>query len=193
MHHGQFKLVHDLDKIINTEFQRPISIDGLNEVERYIEIKADEQESEALALRFSVLSISKFNADVWLSLDHDHYVYARIKLSADVLQSCVFTLEPLLTSITDGFELNFLSDDQMDTYHLKDYTLEFDRNIEPPGIITDRTIDLGAVISEYLCLTIDPYPRIKGMDLENINSSDSDSGQTVSSPFAALKQWRGKT
>jgi uncharacterized metal-binding protein YceD (DUF177 family) len=110
-----------------------------------------------------------------------------ILLTADLIQSCVVSLEPVPAHIERRFsrELHFTgplrrgakpSDPQAATTAV----LEDD---EPPEDISDLNYDLaGPVLEEYV-LSLDPYPRAKGAEFGLKPAAEA----RPESPFAALK------
>jgi len=53
---------------------------------------------------------------------------------------------------------------------------------EPPEMLVDGKIDLGAIATEFLLLGIDPYPRKAGAEFATVKVDDAGSR-----PFAALE------
>lgn len=104
---------------------------------------------------------------------------------ADIIQSCVVTLEPVESRLVEPFEVEFRPG-------APSGVAEFDalevRDIEP---LEGGVIPVGRIVYEHLASAIDPYPRKEGVVLEPL-SSGSDGDQDAS-PFAVLKQLRPKT
>jgi hypothetical protein len=93
------------------------------------------------------------------------------------------TLEPIENEIEEGIDLVFVpasaggpADDEMN--------LSADA-AEPPEVLIDGVVDLGAIATEFLILGIDPYPRKPGAVFESPPSADAGA-----SPFAALAALR---
>lgn len=180
------------------EFRRPLGLEDLGEDNRSLELAATAEECAALARRYSVLSVEGLRAEAWVRREGNRGARARVQFSADVIQSCVVTLEPVRNQIRDAFELSFLPPEEADARQEEDEAAYDPESLydpmsdEPPADVVDGNIDLGEVIAEYLSLAIDPYPRKEGVDLGTRNSSAGQSGGGEEGPFTALKQWRGK-
>jgi hypothetical protein len=58
---------------------------------------------------------------------------------------------------------------------------------DPSDAIRNGVIDLGAMVSEFLVLGIDPYPRKPGAVF---TPPESASGEGANKPFAALAKLR---
>ncbi len=80
------------------------------------------------------------------------------RLRAEVVQSCVATLEPVSAAIEEDFSLLFAPDRDADA----DLLLRpEDELIEPLG---DGIIDIGEAVAQQLSLALDPYPRASSAD-----------------------------
>lgn len=182
----------------NFGFQRLISVDSLKEDQQHLLLEAELDECKELARRFSVVSVERLNAEIWAWQEGERSFRARVQFSADVVQSCVVTLDPVLSNVRDTFELSFLPSSEI---HLRydeadeadeERGLDFSKE-EPPEEIIDGNIDLGGVVAEYLSLAINPYPRKQGVDLAEWSSEIGVESRLKSeSPFETLKNWRGK-
>ena len=113
-----------------------------------------------------------------------------MRFAADVVQSCVATLEPVGSRVEDRFEVAFVPPDPalgQETQRPRDLGGE-----EPLGQVVGGVIDIGGPIAEHLSLAIDPYPRKPGAGLGARQSPDGRPDVDESGPFAALSKWRGK-
>lgn len=104
------------------------------------------------------------------------------RVSGRVSQTCVVTLEPFESDVAEDVELTFA--EERDVSKLSPEEVER-RKIDPPDEIVDGKIDLGAVMTEFLALSLDPYPRKPGVDFEPIVDDKAED-----SPFAALGKLR---
>lgn len=110
------------------------------------------------------------------------------RLTADVVQSCVVSLEPVTGHIEVEFERKYLSPDLLGSG--KDETdVHVDPIAEDPPEKLGHEIDLGEVLVEELSLNLDPYPRKAGSALDSRVSGEAD---VKESPFAALAKLKGK-
>jgi uncharacterized metal-binding protein YceD (DUF177 family) len=107
------------------------------------------------------------------------------RLTAQAIQTCVVTLEPVEATIDVPVDAEFLPADLIE---------QLDENAEEPGgqghldwpePIIDGKIDLGPFIYETLATSLDPYPRKQGASFDWSQASpEQDTGG--SGPFAAL-------
>jgi uncharacterized metal-binding protein YceD (DUF177 family) len=102
-------------------------------------------------------------------------VHVAGQVSAHLGQTCVVTLEPIESDLTETIDLVFAPGAQAQP---KDYKLDE----EPPEMPVDGKIDLGAIATEFLLLGIDPYPRKAGAEFDPVKADDAGAR-----PFAALE------
>ncbi len=96
-------------------------------------------------------------------------------MNAHLGQTCVVTLEPIESDLTELIDLVFAPAAQA-----QDKDLKLDD--EPPEMLVDGKIDLGAIATEFLLLGIDPYPRKVGAQFAPVKADDASAR-----PFAALE------
>ena len=97
-------------------------------------------------------------------------------LEAEVVQSCVVSLDPVEQSVAERFTLRFVPEGDVTD----------DDDPEAPDEIPYRgsSIDLGEATAEQLALALDPYPRREDAELD---PSATASEQTTFSGLAALR------
>jgi uncharacterized metal-binding protein YceD (DUF177 family) len=61
---------------------------------------------------------------------------------------------------------------------------------DPPDPIIAGRIDLGALVTEFLALSLDPYPRKPGVEFEDAPTAPDD--RLEESPFAKLAALKDK-
>jgi len=108
------------------------------------------------------------------------------EIAARLTQTCVATLEDFESSVVAPVDIRFSPDGvdpnaEIDLSELVDVEGE-----DPPDLLVDGRIDLGAIIAEFLVLALDPYPRKPGAVFEAAEP------EADASPFAALKALRGE-
>ena len=163
------------------------------ETGRAFSVEPDEEELGALARYLSVESldnlrfdgrIEPFEADGWR-------VEGRIV--ATVRQSCVVTLEPVLTNFALAVARTFLPNAIPSTaFTFTPDAPETER--DPPEPLGDA-IDLGQILVEDLALAIDPYPRLAGVELGELRHAAPGVAPLEPEelrPFASLSALRDK-
>ncbi len=165
-----------------TEFSRRVQVEGLGEDEVTKQIEATADEREALAERPGLLSVESLTATLHLRrLAGRPLVRVNGGFVAEVVQSCVVTLEPVASR---------LEGDVVRCYTLAPAEAATEREIlvdpdeeEPPEPVPAGGIDLGEAVAEQLALEIDPYPRAEGAKLER---AEWGGGAERDSPFQVL-------
>lgn len=107
---------------------------------------------------------------------------AKGRIRADAVQTCGITLEPLPAAIDADFTLRFVEPADApagEPAHEIEIGLEDD---DPPDVIEDGVLDLGALVVEQLSLALDPFPRKPGAVFE------APDGPAEPSPFAVLSK-----
>ena len=185
---------------IGPEFSRIVAADRMEAVET-LEIVADGAERAALARRFGLDSLDALTASVTLTKFGDgRRVRLSANFSADVLQSCVVTLEPAPSRIEDSFVLVY-DEDAGGPAEAETVVLLKGRISPEPW--SDVVIDVGEAVAEHLALALDPYPRATGADLSALGlapgegdagkEGDDPDGEFSGSPFKELAKLRRKT
>jgi uncharacterized metal-binding protein YceD (DUF177 family) len=121
------------------------------------------------------------------------------RVSADVTQSCVVSLDPVPAQIDEPFTRRFLTADVLAREVETEEILVDPEADDPPEVWDGGDIDLGAIAAEHLALALDPYPRRPGVDLAKIapklvadesvapKPGQNAAGDKKPNPFAVLK------
>jgi len=107
-------------------------------------------------------------------------------LQATVRQKCVVTLEPFDNTIRENISIRFAPPETITPEPEGMINLDAE---EPPDALSDGTLDLASIVTEFLALAIDPYPRRPGAVFSQPESGEAD---RKSSPFAALERLRSR-
>ncbi len=185
---------------IGPEFSRPVAVDRMEAVET-LDIVAGGHERAALARRFGLDSLEALTASVTLARFADaRRVRLSANFSADVVQSCVVTLEPVPSRIEDSFVLVY--DEDAGGAAGAEIVVLLKGQISPEPL-PGNVIDVGEAVAEHLALALDPYPRAPGGKLPafgltpggaDAGKENDDTAAAVSeSPFKELAKLRRKT
>lgn len=102
-------------------------------------------------------------------------------LEADVIQSCVVTLEPVETHVVEPFEAEFRPG-LTEALGSAEFDALAEREIEP---LEGESIPVGRIVYEHLASAIPAYPRKEGVAFEQPPVPE---GAETTSPFAVLEQ-----
>jgi uncharacterized metal-binding protein YceD (DUF177 family) len=108
------------------------------------------------------------------------------RVTADVTQSCVVSLEPLTAHLEDDFDVEFWP------------TVTVAANDEEKRVLDGRDVEaiehgqiaIGRIVFDTLSGAVDPFPRKPGAAFEWSDGEDEKSGKI--SPFAALSKLKPK-
>ncbi|SHL71959.1 YceD family protein [Roseibium suaedae] len=173
--------------------------DRLGDQVKPVKVVPDEAELARIAKAYDVDGIESLTADLVLKPWRKDGVRVAGTLVADVRQICVVTLEPFVQRLTDEIDRTF---EPVSTRPRRPKDLNDDGEIEidlegidPPDVMIDGVLDLGALICEQLALNIDPFPRKPGAEFDDVVEDAGDEGETAEekpSPFAALAKLKGE-
>ncbi len=167
------------DRTEIAEFPRPIDLTRLGDREVTHAIEATAAERAALAARFGLASLDSLTATLRVQRVRDG---AAIRLAgtfaADLAQACVVTLDPVRQRIEETFEVLYSADSPTE-----ESAIGADPDLDWPEPLPEGTLDLGETVAQQLSLTLDPYPRAPGIELDSQWGGETGAS---ASPFAAL-------
>jgi uncharacterized metal-binding protein YceD (DUF177 family) len=139
---------------MSPELSRPIAVDRLPPE---FAVQASPTECAALALRLHIEAVESLICHFTLRRQGS-VITAEGVLEADVVQTCVVSLDPVGQRVEDRFTIRFVPDGREPT----------DDDPEAPDEIPYQgsMIDLGEAATEQLALALDPYPRLPGAELD---------------------------
>jgi hypothetical protein len=152
------------------------------------EFAASQAEMAAIAGLLDLPALEGLTLTCRLRQAGGHRLRLTGRLTANVTQTCVVSLEPMQTSLDVPVEVEFWPLSLME---------ELERSAEDPvnsGLldwpepIIDGVIDLGPIIYETLATALDPYPKREGVSFEWSQGGASAGKGGESGPFAALKR-----
>jgi hypothetical protein len=165
--------------LVEIEFSRLLPVDKIPAAGLTQTHEAKDIERQALAKRFGLLDIASLRGDMTVGpLRSDQTIQVTGKITADVTQQCVVTLEPLPAHIEQDITVIFAAD--ASEAGLGNHETFGTEEIEP---IVDGAIDLGELIAQHLGISLDPYPRKPGQAF--IEASYGDVGAKAG-PMAEL-------
>ncbi|MBK8175586.1 MAG: DUF177 domain-containing protein [Rhodospirillales bacterium] len=181
-----------------SEFCRRIPVHDLPSAGRTFEIEANVEERRALSRRYGIEAVNRLQAYGTLKPEADgRCVRLEGRLSADVVQTCVVTLDPIEALIEVWFA-RLYSADATDVWQdgLADAAqadigdgeafIEASSELyaEP---LTGDSLDVGDALAEQLAIELDPYPRKPGAVF---TGCDCEVPDTTPSPLEHLANWR---
>ena len=162
------------------DWKFPVTLSNLPPRETAFELVPDEAARAWLARRAGVPAIPRLIARLKVQPEGREGAAVQGSIEATVRQTCVVTLESFDNEIHEPIALRF---EPAEAVAARPPQAEEVVGEDPPEPLTDGTLDLAAVVAEFLILSIDPYPRRPGAVFSPPGAAE---GGKEPSPFAAL-------
>ncbi|MGJ0392949.1 MAG: YceD family protein [Methylocystis sp.] len=170
---------------------RPLSISEVSPEGLDVQIVASESERAALAEMNALPAVHSLEATLRARRWRGDGLEVTGELRALVRQACVVTLDEFDSEVVESIELRFAPPKDAPRPRSRRHAPEpeiIEQNAldeDPPDPLVGGVADLGAVISEFLTLALDPYPRRPGAEFVE-PAPEEEAG--VVSPFSTLRQ-----
>ena len=164
-------------------FSRPFAVSELRDTGHEIAITARPDERQALAAMDGLAAISRLEADFRIARRGRIGLSVIGRVRASVTQTCVISLELFEAEVSEPISVRYDLKRQ-ETPDLEAAAFEIG-DADPPELVVDGRIDLGALAAEFLALALDPYPRKPGAVLVSVPVPAE---PPKSFPFTELKQ-----
>ena len=173
-----------MDKKVGLKYQIELS-EIRNNDDVTLNITATPQECAVLAKRLGIPEVTSLTATVTLKqgLRHDLFDVDGHVL-AHVVQECSVTLDPLQETIDDNFS-------EMLTTSAKALAPIDEDNVDdqPVELIEGDRIDVTEIVSQWVGLSLNPYPRSDAPIFEHVEVEE---GKPAHKPFEILENLKGK-
>jgi uncharacterized metal-binding protein YceD (DUF177 family) len=167
----------------NRAWSVPVRLDEVPETGLHLDLEANATVRAAIAAASGVNEVPQLTAAFDVARHGRDGLHVTGTVSARVRQTCVVTLDPVENEIAEVVDLVFVPASAPGPLANEvDLAAEA---AEPPEVLIDGVVDLGAITAEFLMLAIDPYPRKPDAVFEPPASADDGSH-----PFAALAALR---
>jgi len=159
-----------------------------------VTVSPDAAALKAIAATYDLDAIHELTAEFTLKPYRKAGVRVVGPVTAAIAQTCIVSLEPFDSRVTVHVDRTFephssrprkirdLNDDGEIEIELE--------SLDPPDVILDGVLDLGAVICEELVLSLDPFPRKDGVVFEGgdgVEEAEPEDEPEKPSAFAALQ------
>ena len=162
---------------MSPELHRTIAVDRVGPAGLDVTVEATADELTALAHRMGLPAVLSLTCALHLHRDAADRLVARGRLHAQVMQTCVISLEDFPATVDERFTVLFVPAGE---------ETEDDDPSTPDEISYENgMIDLGEAAAEQLALALDPYPRAPGAELPD-SANDPEDHQFAA--LAALKR-----
>lgn len=177
--------------MVRNEFSRSVVVDPWPEAGITVDLRADAEERAALTRRFGLVEIRSLAGRGHIERAEDTgELRLRGRLEAEVVQTCVVSLEPVAATVREAIERRY-------RVGSGPAALEQEVVVDPDAIdvelLEGSSLDLGEVLAEELGLALEPYPHAEeayallpelgpGVSLGEVEDDEAPS------PFAALRE-----
>jgi uncharacterized metal-binding protein YceD (DUF177 family) len=159
-----------------SELSRPLAVDRIGSADLEQVVEATAAELAQITRRLMIPAVTRLRCTFHLRRVLAGVIEARGELAADVVQTCVVSLDEFPQDVRETFTLEFVPVGAESE----------DDDPEAPDQIPYEggAIDLGEAAVEQLALALDPYPRKPGAEEQAVEPGESPT------PFAALAALR---
>ena len=151
-----------------------------------VERSASPEELDAVARTLELLGCRNLAVRYVLTPRGGGHVHLAGTLQAQVEQSCVVTLEPLLNDVSADFKVDYWPETELPEPGGGVVDIDDESDLEP--IVAGR-IEVGRVVFQALAGAIDLFPRKPGVTFEPPPGAHDDHPE---SPFSALAKIKDK-
>ena len=166
-----------------------VGVSDVLERRRTVEFAANADQREEIAAFYCLPSVGHFAFEAELESLDGRTLRLRGRVSAQIVQTCVVSLEPVEQAIDEPFTVAFLLGRAEARAGDDPAVLVDPDGDDPPEPLSGGELDVGAIALEHFALAIDPYPRRP--DAAELAPSASAGGgeasETEDSPFAVLR------
>lgn len=145
-------------------FSQPLLLARVPEEGASYHLAPNEAERAALARSLGIAGLPALVADVTVTPDGKGGVEVGGRVRATVRQACVVSLKPFDAPLDEEIDMHFVPEGRLPEVR-PGAEIEVGED-DIPDVIENGSIDLGAIVSEFLALGIDPYPRKPGVVFE---------------------------
>lgn len=158
-----------------------------------LHFEVDETSRRRLAERMGIVELRRFVGVAHVKPYRKEGLTLDCSFEADVVQSCVVTLDPVEQHVGETFRQRYLPEAQLNLPSSK--APESQREVavdieaeDAPEPLASGGIDIGEAVAERLALALDPYPRKPDASFDTLFEEVDDASESRPNPFAALEK-----
>ena len=174
------------------EFSLTVAWKDISSSGSEIRFEVDEAVRAALAERYDILELRSLRGSAKLRPYRKAGLTLDCDFSAELVQACVVTLEPVVQQVEDHFTRRYLPENELlrRQAHAPAVEVNVDAEAEDePELMENGRIDIGEAVAEELALAMDPYPRKDGISFEPVIEDEvDDAPETKPNPFSILEK-----
>jgi uncharacterized metal-binding protein YceD (DUF177 family) len=161
----------------------PFDLAGLSDQGAELSLSPDAAERARIAAWLGALEVPRLDATIRLSRRDDDVYRYDAEFTAEVVQACVVTLEPVPSRHTGRAERRYRVVAKAPRRSSRAPEIDAGGDGEDaPEVIPGTLLDIAAPVLEEISLALDPYPRAPGVTFDPPKEDDKE----AESPFAVL-------
>lgn len=181
---------------INVEFSRIVDVLHVGSKGKYYHYQTTDEENKSLAERYNIVAVKLLSAECNLIPIKKGKYNLAVTFNAEIIQSCVISLEPVEEKITGNFTAILIQ--ESNKTHRESSEIDFDPDEDDIEYLSSNLVDVGELIAQNLSLEINPYPRKpdatgKELGKEILTEDDVMIKSEKQNPFHVLKSLKHKT
>ena len=172
---------------IKTLFNLHLRMTDLGDKGAVIQFDADRRLCGFIQNSLNLLAVNFFSVNLTVKRDdRGDGAYLVGHVTANVVQSCVISLEPVRQFLNVEVKRHFVPSDHLFTSKDNEIVMDLDLSdeLEP---FNGQDIDLATMLLEAVALEIEPYPRANDVFFDN-TTMEADPKSSSVSPFQILAQ-----
>lgn len=157
----------------------PVHVARLPKNGMTVTIEADAAQRAALAQAHGLVAVERFLAELDVAAWKRGGVRITGRVTADVVQECIVTLEPVAARVEEEVAATFVPEGSclaVPTYSAEGEILLDAEGDDAPEVFAGDTVDAGQLAEEFFSLGIDPYPRKRGATLAGAGEGEERRG-----------------
>lgn len=167
-------------------YSHPVPVATLHG-DTYLKLAPTEAERAAIARDLGLAGLPALAFEGKVSHAQSGLVSVEGTLVATAQPQCVVTLEPFDQAIETPLAVRFAPEALVERMVKRAEENEVE-DFEAPDVIEDGIIDFGQLVTEFLALSLDPYPKKPGAVFQGVGEPEA-----PVSPFAALAALKPKS
>jgi uncharacterized metal-binding protein YceD (DUF177 family) len=168
----------------------PIRLDEVPEGGKHVVLEPSAEVRAALAKPVGVDEVERLKAVLEVRRLGRDGLRVTGEVRATVRQTCVVSLTPLTNEIHEPITVDFVPPRSDKVMNINEIEIDVDASDEAEPL-TGNSIDLGHVVTEFLTLAVDPYPRKPDAAFAPPAAGEGAAEAAVNT-FAALAALKGK-
>lgn len=165
-------------------FSRPFAWERVQPKGTTVTLDASADECRAMAEALGILEVKSAHAELTIVPWRKTGFRLSGVVTADVAQACVVSLDPVDEHVSEPMNLEFLPESEIVPVDEDEIEVDLEAK-DPPEPIYGPFVDLGVLVTEFVAIGLDPYPRKPGVEFVPVIEDDG-SDDVPESPFASL-------